>query len=168
MAFHYHHAIVVGTYNWELRKHWAQVFDSIGVKYCQLFLDHLDRVVNRRHRWKYSHGKQGVKRQRAYKQDSIERRLLYVNRTTKYASGIGLDVGSNDTEKKGSNDTEKKVGSRTKRTQYKCGSTTHQTINAGVLKFNKKSLRLTTAKGGEEKEGKKESTSSKTNAACKI
>ena len=79
-----------------------------------------------------------------------------------------MDTGRNDTEKKGSNDTKKKAGSRTKRAQCKCGSTTHLTNNSGACKFNKKNLRLTSEKGGKEKEGEKEGIDSKIIAAYDI
>ena len=50
MSFHYRHAIQVGTHNLGFRQFWTQVFDDIGVPYSQSFVDHLDRVVNRRKR----------------------------------------------------------------------------------------------------------------------
>ena len=76
MSFHYRHAIQVGTHNLGFRQFWTQVFDDIGVPYSQSFVDHLDRVVSRRKRWKEYHGKIEVKRRRAHKQDATEKNFF--------------------------------------------------------------------------------------------
>ena len=119
--------------------------------YSQSFVDHLDRVVSRRQRWKEFHGKPEVKRRRAHKQDATEKQLLYENRTTEYKSGIGLDIGSTPA-------TKKKPRNKAKRTQCKCGSTTHLTSNSGACKFNKKNLLLAATEAAEGKDDEKGGT----------
>ena len=137
MSFQYRHAITVGVHNWGIRKFWTQVFDAIGIKYTQSFLDHLDRVASRRLRWKEYHGRKEVKRRRAHKQDAIEKKLMFENRTTEYASGIGLDIGSGESKSKS---TKTKAKTKTKRTHCKCGASTHTTSNSKACPFNKKNL----------------------------
>ena len=161
-SFHHRHAIMVGTHNWGFRKYWTQVFDAVEVPYSASFVAHLDRVVQRRQRWKEYHGKTEVKRRRAHKQDATEKKLLYENRTTEYASGIGLDIGSTPAA------TRKTRGSKTKRTQCKCGATTHVTSNSHLCKFNKKNLLLAATKAAEGKGGEKEGTDSNIIAAEEI
>jgi len=107
------------------------------IKYTQSFLDHLDRVASRRLRWKEYHGRKEVKRRRAHKQDAIEKKLMFENRTTEYASGIGLDIGSGESKSKS---TKTKAKTKTKRTHCKCGASTHTTSNSKACPFNKKNL----------------------------
>ena len=81
-SFHHRHAIVVGTHNWGLHRYWTEVFTNLGVPFTNHFSNHLTRVDKTRKRWKEYHGKKVVKRKRAYKQDAIERKLVYKHRTT--------------------------------------------------------------------------------------
>ena len=136
-SFHYRHAIVIGTHNWGFRKYWSVVFNTLGVEYTQSFVNHLEMTDKRKLYWKTHHSKQEVKRRRGYKQDATQKKLLYENRTTEYASGIGLDIG-HDVPARTSRS--KPTTKRAKRTQCKCGSTTHLTSNSGECKFNKKNL----------------------------
>ena len=62
---------------------------------------------------------QDVKCKRAFKQDAIEKRLLLEKRTQEYDSGIGLDIGFQN-----SNLTSNTVNKKA----CKCGSLTHKTI----------------------------------------
>ena len=43
-AFHYRHAIVVGTHNWGHKKFWTSVFDEAGIKYSTAFVSYLESV----------------------------------------------------------------------------------------------------------------------------
>ena len=126
------------------------MFDDIGVPYSQSFVDHLDRVVSRRKRWKEYHSKIEVKRRRAHKQDATE-----------YASGIGLDIGSTAA-------TRKKPEKNKKRTNCRCGSTTHQTTRFGKCILNKKNLLLAAAKAAEGKESEREGSNNEIIAAATI
>ena len=67
-----------------------------------------------------------------YKQDVIERQLLYKNRTKEYTSGLGLDIGATTPARKHS-----KKG---KKTQHRCGKTTHLIANSKECPYNKKNL----------------------------
>ena len=121
------------------------MFQSLGIPYSSNFSSHLRQVDERRKRWKEFHGKTVVKRKRAHKQQATERRLIYENRTTEYAAGIGLDIGNSALAAPA-----KKT--RTKRTQCKCGSTTHLTSRSRECKYNKNNLQLMSL-CGEVKEG---------------
>ena len=137
-AFHYRHAICIGSHNWGVFKFWTQVFSHMGIPFSQSFTDHLMRVCNRRARWKKFHGEQSVKRRRAFRQNATEKRLLFENRPAEYKSGIGLDIGSGEQR-----DTRSRPArQRQKRTQCKCGSTTHLTSRSKECKFNKRNLLL--------------------------
>ena len=89
-----------------------------------------------------------MKRKRAHKQDATEKRLLYENRTTEYAAGIGLDIGA-DAALTATPTTTRK---HKKRTQCRCGSTTHLTSRHKECKYNKNNL-LAMSLCGETKEG---------------
>ena len=108
----------------------------------QSFINHADTVNKRRKYWKGYHGKQEVKRRRAYKQDATEKKLLFENRTKEYESGIGLDIGHSKTQ------SDKPPKKRQKRMQCKCGSTTHLTTRSLQCPLNKKNL--LSAKSSEE------------------
>ena len=84
-----------------------------------------------------------VKRKRAHRQDAIEKKLLYENRTSEYGSGIGLDIGAPDTRS-----SRKK---RAKRTECpRCKSKTHLSSNSLLCPFNKKKLAAAAPKGNSE------------------
>ena len=136
-SFSYCHAIIVGVHNWGMHKYWTEVFTSMGVPYSPFFSNHLCQVDERRKRWKEYHGKRDVKRKRAHKQQATEKRLIYESRTTEYAAGLGLDIG-NPTQAVTPARAKKP---RTKRTQCKCGSTTHLTSRSKECKYNKNNLR---------------------------
>ena len=148
-AFEYRHGIVVGTHNWGHLKYWTSVFDHLGVPYSTFFTDHLNNVDKKRKRWKDYHGKTNVKRRRAHKQDATEKRLIYKNRTTEYASGIGLDIGAAAAVAATAVEPNKK---RAKRTQCRYGSTTHLTSRPKQCKYNKQNL-LSMSLCAEMKEG---------------
>ena len=161
MSFHYRHAIQVGTHNLEFRQFWTQVFDDIGVLYSQSFVNHLDRVVSKRQIWKQFHGKTEWEEKKSAQTGCDRKKLIYENRTTEYTSGIGLDIGSTPTATR-------KTGSKAKRTQCKCGATTHLTSNSRLCKFNKKNLLLAATKAAEGKGGEKEDTDSNIIATAEI
>ena len=102
-----------------------------------------------------------MKRRRAHKQDATEKKLLYENRTTEYASGIGLDIGSPAA-------TRKKPDTNKKRTNCRCGSTTHQTTRVGKCILNKKNLLLAAAKAAEGKESEREGSNNEIIVAATI
>ena len=132
-SFHYRHAIMVGTHNWGYKRYWQEVFDSIGVSYNVLLVNHLDRVVETKSRNKSRKQMQDVKRKRAFKQDAIEKRLLLEKRTQEYDSGIGLDIGF-----KNSNSTSNTVNKKA----CKCGSLTHKKIRSSECPLNRKHLKV--------------------------
>ena len=116
-SFHHRHAIVIGTHNWGHCRYWTSVFDALSIPFSQTFVNHLENVDQKKKKWKEYHSKTEVKRKRGYHQEAIERKLLYENRTTEYASGIGL-IGQQQQEPQ---------RKRAKRTYWRCGSTTHLT-----------------------------------------
>ena len=73
---------------------------------------------------------------------------MFENRTTKYASGIGLDIGSGESKSK-STKTKTKTKTKTIRTHCKCGASTHTTSNSEACPFNKKNLLRATEIAGE-------------------
>ena len=66
-----------------------------------------------------------TKQRRAHKQGACELKLLYENYTTEYASGIGLDIGSEEVME--SEKEKKPRAKRAKRTSCKCGTIDHLT-----------------------------------------
>ena len=113
-------------------------FSNLGVPYTKYFSDHFTRVDATRKRQKEQNSKQVVKRARAYKQDTIERQLLYENRTKEYASGLGLDIGNSAT----ATTPARKRSKKGKKTQCRCGATTHLIVNSKECPYNKKNLLL--------------------------
>ena len=92
-----------------------------------------------------------VKRKRLYKQDAIERKLVYEHRTMEYASGLGLDIGN---PAKATTPASKR-SKRAKKTQCRCGATTHLTANSQECKYTKKNLLSMTVCGELEKKSSK-------------
>ena len=115
-AFYYHHAIMVGMHNWGIKKYWQEVFNTIGVQYTTQLVNHLDRVTKVKQKNKERKQSQDVKQKRAFKQDAIEKQLLMENRTKEYSSGMGLDIGFEN-----SNSNPKPLNKK----PCKCGSLTH-------------------------------------------
>ena len=148
-AFHYRHAITVGCHNWGFNKFWTRVFDELGVSQAKVFATFLETTTWKRKYWKTYREKLDVKRKRAYKQFETEKKQLYENNTkdAHYGPGLGLDIGFTAA----SSVTKTNEKKRSKRTQCRCGSTTHLTTRSKQCPLNKVNLNV-------EKEGTKENS----------
>ena len=131
-AFYYRHAIMVGMHNWGIKKYWQEVFNTIGVQYTTQLVNHLDRVTKVKQKNKERKQSQDVKRKRAFKQDAIKKQLLMENRTKEYSSGMGLDIGFEN-----SNSNPKHLNKK----PCKCGSLTHKTIQTKTCPLYKGTLK---------------------------
>ena len=134
-SFHYRHAITVGCHNWGFDIFWKKLFDDLGITYSNLFMTFVEKIKWKRSYWKSYHERFDVKRKRAYKQNELEKKQMYEKyaQDKDYGSGVGLDIGFAKASKK---------RKRTKRTQCKCGSTTHLTSNSKQCPLNKKNLKI--------------------------
>ena len=94
-AFHYRHAIMVGTHNWGYRRFWEETFNEVGIKLSDNFRMFLQRVENTRKRHKLTKAKSEIKRKRKHNKEAVEKKILDEQRMfdIDYKSGIGLDIG---------------------------------------------------------------------------
>ena len=135
-SFHYRNSIMVGCHNWGFDTFWLKVFTTeLGIIPSKIFKTFLYQIKSKRKYWKSYHCKIDVKRKRAYKQHEIEKAQMYENRTKNvdYGSGTGLDIGF-------AQPPTKKI--RAKRTQCRCGSTSHLTTRSKQCPLNKDNLKV--------------------------
>lgn len=90
-----------------------------------------------------------MKRQRDHTHDVIAKSMVYESWTTEYTSRIRLDIRNNVNTTPPTPPT-----TRTKKTQYKCRSTTYLTNLSKECEYNKKILPLAASRSTETKEGK--------------
>ena len=161
-SFTYRHSITVGTHNWGFRKYWTKTYDKVGVKYGQLFVNHLERVEHRKERMRKRQRKPEIKRKRAHKQAATERALMYEERTEKqYESGIGLDIGHEapiNNKKRKANTNEDSGSNKAKKPCKWCKLLTHQTKKSKLCWYNKHNV---AAREAEQKANKNDSEKNK-------
>ena len=63
--FLYRNAICIGIHNYDYKKYWKSIFDSVGILCSPTMLKHLSKVEATQARWKKHHSKVAKKKEKA-------------------------------------------------------------------------------------------------------